>query len=230
MVRLFIAVLLVLLAAIPATAQEDRFNCEDLTQARAQRILDRDPSDPNRLDGNTNGEACEEFFEGTDSAAPADPADPAPVEPVEDAPPPEQEDRFDCEDFTSPARPQRILDRDPSDPHGLDANQNGEACEEFFSGDDDVQDAPADPPQVDEDIELGDAGLPPAVGEDLDCVQFAYQEDAQAILDQDRRDPHNLDPSGDGFACTSLPYRVEVTRLPSTGTGSMAAVLAAAQE
>lgn len=227
MARLFLAVVLVLLAAKPVSAQEDRFNCEDLTQARAQRILDRDPSDPNQLDGNNNGEACEEFFEGTDSA---EPAEPAPEELVEDdPPPPAQEDLFDCEDFTSPARPQRILEREPSDPHGLDANQNGEACEEFFAGDD-VQDAPADPPQVDEDVELGDAGLPTAVSEDLDCVQFAYQEDAQAVLDQDRRDPHNLDPSGDGFACTSLPYRVAVTRLPSTGTGSMAAVLAAAQK
>lgn len=228
MARLVIAVILLLLAAVPVMAQEDRFNCEDFaTQTRAQRILDRDPSDPNQLDGNNNGEACEEFFEGTDSAAPTEPAAPAPDEPADDDT--AQPDRFDCEDFTSPARPQRILERDPSDPHDLDANRDGEACEEFFASADEVQDAPLDRPERDEDAETGDAELSPQTGEDLDCVNFAFQEDAQAVLDQDRRDPHNLDPSGDGFACTSLPSRVEVTRLPSTGTGTMATALAAAQ-
>ena len=46
------------------------------------------------------------------------------------------------------------------------------------------------------------------------------------MLAQDRSDPHNLDPSGDGFACASLPSQVTVTRLPATGTGTMAGILA----
>lgn len=34
-------------------------NCEDLTQAEAQEILDADPTDPNGLDGDNDGIACE---------------------------------------------------------------------------------------------------------------------------------------------------------------------------
>lgn len=40
-------------------------------------------------------------------------------------------------------------------------------------------------------------GEPPA---DLDCADFAPGE-AQAALDADPSDPHNLDADGDGLAC-----------------------------
>ena len=40
--------------------QGDAFNCDDFaTQAQAQAVLRADPSDPNRLDGNRDGVACE---------------------------------------------------------------------------------------------------------------------------------------------------------------------------
>jgi len=40
---------------------------------------------------------------------------------------------------------------------------------------------------------------------DLDCGDFATQPEAQAVLDQDRSDPHHLDPDNDGRACERLP-------------------------
>lgn len=40
---------------------------------------------------------------------------------------------------------------------------------------------------------------------DLDCADFATQEEAQAVLDADPSDPHGLDGEGDGIACESLP-------------------------
>lgn len=47
--------------------------------------------------------------------------------------------------------------------------------------------------------------------EDLDCRDFAYQEDAQVVLDTDRTDPHHLDGGSegvaDGLACEALPHR-----------------------
>ncbi len=47
----------------------------------------------------------------------------------------------------------------------------------------------------------------PAVG-DLNCLRdFKYQEDAQAVLDQNPSDPHNLDDDNDGIACEALPKR-----------------------
>jgi hypothetical protein len=42
------------------TGSGDSYNCDDfLTQAEAQEILDADLTDPNGLDGNSDGEACE---------------------------------------------------------------------------------------------------------------------------------------------------------------------------
>ena len=47
---------------------------------------------------------------------------------------------------------------------------------------------------------------PPSV--DLDCSDFEYQEDAQAVYDEDPSDPHGLDGNDDdGVACESLPSR-----------------------
>lgn len=41
----------------------------------------------------------------------------------------------------------------------------------------------------------------------LNCDDFEFQEDAQAVLDRDPSDPHNLDSDDDGIACESLPSR-----------------------
>jgi len=44
------------------TASAADVDCKDFnTQAQAQAVLVADPSDPNRLDGNNNGQACEEY-------------------------------------------------------------------------------------------------------------------------------------------------------------------------
>lgn len=42
-------------------------------------------------------------------------------------------------------------------------------------------------------------------GGDLDCADFATQEEAQRVLEQDPSDPNYLDGEGDGVACESLP-------------------------
>ncbi|NEA97513.1 hypothetical protein G3I78_00220 [Streptomyces sp. SID13726] len=45
---------------------------------------------------------------------------------------------------------------------------------------------------------------------DLDCADFAYQEDAQAEFDRDTSDPNRLDEDqgpDDGIACEVLPRR-----------------------
>ncbi|MET8081397.1 hypothetical protein [Streptomyces sp. NPDC005303] len=52
---------------------------------------------------------------------------------------------------------------------------------------------------------------------DLDCADFAFQEDAQAEFDRDRSDPNRLDEDqgrDDGIACEVLPHR---------GTGAVSA-------
>ena len=102
-------------------------------QTQAQAVLDEDPSDPNGLDADGDGIACEfeasstgevSFEDGsgmvTDSASPASQQY-------------EQSSDLDCADFGSREEAQAALDADPTDPSGLDADGDGLACEELFS-------------------------------------------------------------------------------------------------
>ncbi len=45
----------------------------------------------------------------------------------------------------------------------------------------------------------------PAGAKDLNCSDFTYQHEAQAVLDQDPSDPNGLDADGNGIVCESLP-------------------------
>ena len=47
---------------------------------------------------------------------------------------------------------------------------------------------------------------PPTTTADLDCADFATQQEAQAELERDPSDPNNLDADGDGVACETYPY------------------------
>jgi hypothetical protein len=44
-----------------------------------------------------------------------------------------------------------------------------------------------------------------AAAQDLDCKDFQTQTDAQAVYNQDPRDPNGLDGDWDGKACEALP-------------------------
>ncbi|WSS90388.1 excalibur calcium-binding protein [Streptomyces phaeochromogenes] len=53
-----------------------------------------------------------------------------------------------------------------------------------------------------------------AHAQDLDCRDFAFQEDAQAFFNQDPTDPHRLDEDqgpDDEIACEALPRRGTAT-------------------
>lgn len=57
-----------------AVAQSTGIDCEDFfNQSLAQRFLDADPSDPQGLDGDGDGTACEEFF-GTSGSTTTEPS------------------------------------------------------------------------------------------------------------------------------------------------------------
>jgi len=123
-----------------------------------------------------------------------------PVESQVDATPASQPDaaRSDendltCSDFAGQAEAQAAFDADPTDPHGLDLDLDGVACEIPFVTPVDENRAAASPT--------------PSQGLDVDCADFAFQEDAQVVYDRIPGDPYNLDPSGDGYACASLPSR-----------------------
>jgi hypothetical protein len=118
-----------------------------------------------------------------------------------DATPPAQPDAahsdendLTCSDFAGQAEAQAAFDADPTDPHGLDLDQDGVACEIPFI-------TPVD--------ETGVASPTPSQELDVDCADFAFQDEAQVVYDRIPGDPYNLDPSGDGYACASLPSRDE---------------------
>ena len=118
-----------------------------------------------------------------------------------DATPPSQPDAahsdendLTCGDFAGQAEAQAAFDADPTDPHGLDLDLDGVACEIPF---------------VTAVDETGVASPTPATELDVDCADFAFQDEAQVVYDRIPGDPYNLDPSGDGYACASLPSRDE---------------------
>ncbi|KOV94777.1 excalibur calcium-binding protein [Streptomyces sp. NRRL B-1140] len=61
--------------------------------------------------------------------------------------------------------------------------------------------------------------------QDLDCRDFAFQEDAQAVFDADPSDPNRLDEdqgADDGVACEALSHRgiIDPTRSPTSPSPS----------
>ncbi|MPY56402.1 excalibur calcium-binding protein, partial [Streptomyces spongiae] len=57
-----------------------------------------------------------------------------------------------------------------------------------------------------------------AQAQDLDCRNFTFQEDAQAVFGQDPSDPHRLDEDqgpDDGIACEALPRRATTLTTPT---------------
>lgn len=109
---------------------------------------------------------------------------------------------YDCPDFETQQDAQAVYDDDPSDPHGLDADGDGVACETLPDG--------SGASGGDDDGSGGDSGTDTDAGDssgtvDYNCSDFETQEEAQAVLDDDPSDPHGLDRDGDGVACESLP-------------------------
>ncbi|MFJ4276326.1 excalibur calcium-binding protein [Streptomyces massasporeus] len=63
--------------------------------------------------------------------------------------------------------------------------------------------------------------------QDLDCRDFAFQEDAQAVFDADPSDPNRLDVDqgrDDGVACEALAHRgiIDPTTSPTMSPGASA--------
>jgi hypothetical protein len=153
--------------AVAQTA--DLYDCSDFdTQEEAQAQLL--PGDPYGLDGDNDGQACDTLPSGGTTSGGSSIGGG------------EGGGDLDCADFANQEEAQAVLERDPGDPNGLDADNDGIACEELAGG--------------------GGGGR----GGELDCADFATQREAQAELERDPSDPNNLDADGDGVACETYPY------------------------
>ncbi len=220
------------------------------TQEEAQAVLDEDPADPNNLDPNRDGIACallpsadDQGTDPGDDAPAAQDAD-AGNQTQEERRAARQAERqqneggtptgdettaVTCADFETQEEAQAAYDADPVALADLDADGNGIACEELLDPGADENTQPREdrrrnrrnqeedpaPTEV-----VVDEPRTVRIQEDFDCVDFEFQEEAQKVYDQDRSDPYNLDPSGDGIACSSLPSSdPRVVRVPRTGIG-----------
>ena len=133
----------------------------EAVQAEAQAALDADPGDPNDLDADGDGVACEFEASSTGEVAFEDGsgmvADSA-------APAPRQYERspdLDCAGFGSREEAQAALDADPTDPGDLDADADGVACNELFSAPPTRAEAPTAPEGREGFVSQTDGGLDP---------------------------------------------------------------------
>jgi hypothetical protein len=142
-----------------------------------------------------------------------------------------------CADFATQEEAQTAYDADPEGLAGLDADGNGVACEELVESEPAPDAAPEEETGAREERRRNrrnqqeeepaptevviDTPEVVRIQEDFDCVDFEFQEEAQEVYDEDRSDPYNLDPSGDGVACSSLPSsNPRISQVPRTGIGS----------
>ncbi|GAA4795842.1 hypothetical protein GCM10023200_34880 [Actinomycetospora chlora] len=140
-------------------AGNDVYNCGDFDyQEDAQAVLDQDSSDPNRLDGDSDGVACQNLPHRPSSTSPISDVDlgggssstsggssssssgsshevTRPASSSSSSSSTHTSRDRDCADFSSRQEAQDALDADPSDPERLDADDDGLACESFDYGD-----------------------------------------------------------------------------------------------
>jgi hypothetical protein len=143
-----------LVVAMAGTALAADLDCSDFEfREDAQSVLDADRSDPNRLDGGSDGPAdgvaCESLpsrgsaddrsddraadvasDSGDDDSLATTPA----TDPDDDSDEGSDRDR-DCADFTSQAAAQAALTARTDDPEELDSDDDGIACEQHFGTD-----------------------------------------------------------------------------------------------
>jgi hypothetical protein len=142
-----------------------------------------------------------------------------------------------CADYATPKQAQKAFDKDPTGLAALDPDGNGIVCEETTTTTEAAPTPAAPTPEPtpepgnkkknknnnnQAEPSANTAVDQPTVNppEDIDCIDFQFQEEAQAVYDRDPTDPYNLDPNGDGFACSSLPLSMPITRVPNTGSGA----------
>ena len=153
-------------------------------------------SDPHGLDGNSDGIACESL-----PGSPKQPPSTSDSEESETQSETEEPDR-NCSDFDTWREAQDFFEAaggPNSDPHGLDSNSDGIACESL----------PGSPRQRSSTSESETSETQSETSEpDRNCSDFDTWQEAQDFFESaggPNSDPHRLDGNSDGIACESLP-------------------------
>ncbi|CAA9584002.1 MAG: hypothetical protein AVDCRST_MAG87-3708 [uncultured Thermomicrobiales bacterium] len=122
---------LLLAGAISSMDMEGDRDCGHFgSREEAQAELEATPSDPDRLDGNNDGIACEDHDYSAGTPADEEAASPVatPLGGTLDID--LRRRNLNCADFLSQQAAQAELNANPADPHGLDRNNDGQACED----------------------------------------------------------------------------------------------------
>jgi hypothetical protein len=139
-----------------------------------------------------------------------------------------------CASFETAEDAQAAYDADPEGLALLDPDGNGIACEELLASEPGAEPAEDTDAREERRRNRRNQEEEPAptevvidepetvrIDEDFDCVDFEFQEEAQQVYNEDPTDPYNLDPSGDGLACSSLPSsNPRISQVPRTGVGT----------
>lgn len=168
-----------------ALVEDPLLDCNDVaTQRGAQALFELEPGDRFALDEDGDGVACEVPRGRGAEAATEDGTELGGATGRD----------LDCMDFSSQAAAQSHLKSNPSDPYGLDVENNGVACD-------------LSQPARYEDLAEDRAPVAAArSGADLDCGDFEYQQEAQAVYFLDESDPNDLDRGERGSGvCLGLP-------------------------
>ena len=195
----------------------DSRNCSDFnTWSEAQDFYESEggpASDPHRLDRDGDGIACQSLpgapaknspsnssTEPTPTPTTAPTPAPVPTAPtLVETPTPEPEDTHNCSDFGAWSEAQSFFESEggpASDPHNLDGNNDGIACQSLPG-------APGKPTPT-----PVSAAPTSDTFQDRNCSDFDTWQEAQAFFESEggpSSDPHRLDGDGDGVACQSLP-------------------------
>ena len=175
-------------------------NCSDFaTRGEAQDFYEAEGGpgeDPHRLDRDGDGTACQSL-----PGAPDD-AQETPASTTDSSSPDDDFVDRNCSDFATwrEAQDFYVAEGGPSeDPHRLDRDGDGTACQSLPGAPDDAQEAPAS---------TTDSSSPDDDFVDRNCSDFATWPEAQDFYEAEGgpgEDPHRLDRDGDGRACESLP-------------------------
>ena len=115
-----------------------------------------------------------------------------------------QDTPLDCTAFASIEEANDYYAENPDAATALDDDGDGQACEVYFG----LEAREGEDGAAQTDGEAADTAQ--ESDGDLDCEDFATQEEAQATFDADAADPNNLDPNGDGIACALLPLAADL--------------------
>lgn len=143
-----------------------------------------------------------------------------------------------CDDFATQEQAQTVYNADTSDPHGLDRDRDGDACESLPRGSasDELGLTGASSGSTSSSGSSGSSASTSSTAstssareetsssssmrtwptQDRDCADFSSQAEAQDALDDDPSDPERLDADDDGLACESFDYGDDSTSDDST--------------